>query len=398
MADQFKNLMIGIFVSVAIAIIVLVLMFLNPHVGDNEKILHVHFTDIDKLTIGTRVTYAGKPIGEIVDITEIEMGRAGPTDSSGRVFIYDLTLQVDSTVDVYNTDKITARTSGLLGEKYIEISPFAPKEGQKLKKVDDEILFALETSSVEDTLKGINLISGKFQKALDSVTEVIDKVRDLKLIEKITHSVEHIESITASLDNPKDISETLNNIHLFSKQLNDSWPLVDAMVTQIFDLAADADSLIAKISKGEGTLGRLLTNDELYLRTNSIMSKVETTLDDINHYGLLFHSDKGWQRLRARRLNLLQQLRTPQEFRNYFNDEVDQISTSISRVYMVLNEVGGNPYCTDLLHNREYAKVFSELMRRISMLEEEVRLYNTQIIEVNVHETELGQVPCSYTK
>ncbi len=386
MADQFKNLMIGIFVSAAAAIVVLSFMFLNPSTGDNRKVLNVHFTDIDKLTIGTRVTYAGRPVGEVVGIKEIEMGRAGPTDANGRVFLYDLTLRVDSSVDVYNSDKISARTSGLLGEKYVEISPFAPRPGEKLVRVDNEVMFAQETASVEDTLKGIGMISAKFQKVLDGITGVINEVHDSKLVEKITHSIENVESITASLNKPKELSDTLANIHSISQKVNASWENIDATIHGI-------QGIVTKISKGEGTLGRLLMSDEIYLRTNSIMSKLETTVDDVNHYGLLFHSDKGWQRLRARRLNLLQQLRTPQEFHNYFNDEVDQISTSISRVYLVLNQLSADPYCTDLLHNGEYVKVFSELMRRVSMLEEEVRLYNTQIVETSVHETELGPAP-----
>src|SRR5581483_903000 len=105
-------------------------------------------------------------------------------------------------------------------------------------------------------------------------------------------------------------------------------------------------------------------------------------------YGILFHSDKRWQRLRARRLNLLQKLQSPQEFRNYFNDEVNQISTSLSRVYMVLNEVGQDPYGGCLLYDQEYNKVFSELMRRVSMLEEEVKMYNAQVVEAQSHQTE----------
>jgi len=60
---------------------------------------------------------------------------------------------------------------------------------------------------------------------------------------------------------------------------------------------------------------------------------------------------------------------------------------------MVLDNVGADPYCCDMLMNKEFAKVFSELMRRVQMLEEEVRMYNTQINQVNVHETELGCPP-----
>ena len=83
MADQLKNFMIGLFVAVAAIIIIFILMFLHPKIGDEGKILNVRFTDIDKVTPGTRVTYAGKPVGEVVTIDEVEFGRQGPFDPSG---------------------------------------------------------------------------------------------------------------------------------------------------------------------------------------------------------------------------------------------------------------------------------------------------------------------------
>lgn len=400
MADQIKNLLIGVFVTAAAVIIIFLLMFLHPRIGDEGKMLHVRFTDIDKVTIGTRVTYGGRPVGEVVEIKEIEFGRKGKADSSGHVYLYDLALRVDRGVNVFNTDEVSLRTSGLLGEKNIEITPIAPEPNQKLRQIDNEPIYAEETGSVEETFKELKKVASKFDTALEALTDTLYRIRDEKLIEKITDAMENVDSITASLNKPKELSESIENIHRFTEHINASMDSVDKTL-ETFSRAAEnaltfvqhGQLIIENVNKGEGTLGKLVSNDEVYLRTNSIMSKLETILDDINHYGLLFQSDKGWQRLRARRLNLLQKLSTPQEFRNYFNDEVDQISTSLSRVYMVLNEIGCNPYCCDLLDDREFNKVFAELMRRISMLEEEVRLYNTQIVEVKVHETELGSPP-----
>lgn len=401
MADQLKNLMIGLFVTAAAAIIIFILMYIHPRVGDEGKLIHVHFTDIDKITLGTRVTYAGKPVGEVVGIDEIEMGRGGPTDPNGRVYLYDLTLRVDSGVDIYNTDKISARTSGLLGEKNVEITPYAAEDGEDLLRIDNQPVLAIQTESIEDTLKGINLVASKFARTLDAITDTVNHIQDQQIVEKISNSLSNIESITASLNRPQDWSGTLTNIHQLSQKLINSWNDIektfhdiDIAAVKFSETADSATGVVNQIAEGKGTLGKLLGNDDLYLRTNSIMSKVETTLDDINHYGLLFHSDKGWQRLRARRLNLLQKLRTPQEFRNYFNDEIDQISTSISRVYMVLNGVNEDPYCGNLMQCPEYSKVFAELMRRVAMLEEEIRMYNTQVVETQVHQTELGCPPC----
>lgn len=407
MTDQFKNFLIGLFVTAAAAIVVFIIMFLNPSVGDEGKIIHVRFADIDKVTLGTRVTYGGKPVGEVIGIHEIEHGRRGKADDYGHVYLYDLTLRVDSGVNVYNSDQVSLRTSGLLGEKNVEITPLTPGEGLILKQIDHEPIYGEESASVEQTLKEFKEIGDKAKKMLDAITQVVNRVSENKLVDKITTTVEHIESIAKALDNPQQWSETLANIHNISVRVNQSWDTVDTALHS-FDDAAHAiteagksaqgfmdegKKLVTKVYNGEGTVGRLISSDELYLNLNALMGKAETILDDINHYGLLYQTDKGWQRLRARRLNLLQTLRTPQEFRNYFNDEIDQVTTSLSRVYMVLDQVDTDPYCSDLLANREYTKVFAELIRRVKTLEEEIRLYNMQVTEVQTHQTELG-CPC----
>lgn len=415
MSDQIKNLMIGIFVLVAACIVIFILMFLNPRVGDKGKVLLARFTNIDKVTIGTRVTYAGKPVGEVVGIKEVEFGREGRKDSSGHIYLYELKLRVDSKVNVFNSDDVGVRTSGLLGEKNIEISPLAPLHGVPLKQIDDQVIYGTETGSVEDALKGLKDVSSKFEIALDSVTNTLNRIKDTHVIEKVSKVAENIVSITDSLNNPALLSDTLENIHILSQKANDSWTKVDVAFDRIHAAAESVDHagqslniagqsiqnlmsegsiFVRKYSESEGSFNKLFLKDDLYLRTNSILSKFETVMDDINHYGLLFSSDKGWQRLRARRLNLLQKLSTPQEFRNYFNDEIDQISTSISRVSMVLDKAANDPYCNDRMQDREFTKVFSELMRRVGMLEEEVRLYNTQVVESQVYQTELEPPQC----
>lgn len=397
MTDQIKNLMIGLFVLAATCIVIFILMFLNPRVGDDRKRLHVRFTNIDKVNIGTRVTYAGRPVGEVHDIKEVEFGREGPKDAAGYIYLYELELRVDSKVNVFNSDEISLRTSGLLGERNIEISPIAPAAGVQLKNVDDKVIYAKETSAIEDTLKQIKDAASNFETAMSSIAETLAHIRDEKIIENVGKVAQNVVSITNALDKPQDLSEIIRNLHVFSSRSLNSLEKFDKAFNDIDAAAHNAKQMFetgstyfSRIATAEGSFNKLFFKDDFYLRTNSILSKAETVLDDINHYGLLFSSDKGWQRLRARRLNLMQKLSSPQEFRNYFNDEIDQISTSISRVSMILDKAASDPYCNDRMQDREFTKVFAELMRRVTMLEEEVRMYNTQIVESQVHETELG--------
>jgi phospholipid/cholesterol/gamma-HCH transport system substrate-binding protein len=388
MINQAKNVLIGVFLISAVAIVTFMLLFLRPSVGDEAQILRVRFADIDKVTVGTRVTFAGNPVGEVVAIRELESARHERIARNGIVYVYELDLAVDSGVNVYNSDQIALRTSGLLGEKSVMINPEPPKPGQKLRLINNEIIYADETGSVEDTFREFKEVADRFDIALDMFIENLNEIQKNRIWDNLGVITQNVSDITTALNVPEDWSNTLNNVQDFSEDLLVLAGRADDTFTQLQDVLENVDKittngniLVQDVMDGKGSLGKLLVTDETFLQLSSILGKGETLMNDINHYGVLFHLDKGWQRLRARRLNLLQRLQTPQEFRNYFNDELDQISTSLARVSMVLDETYGkcDPCC--LLQDPCFTQVFAELMRRISLLEEEITMYNGQLVD-----------------
>jgi phospholipid/cholesterol/gamma-HCH transport system substrate-binding protein len=406
MSDQFKNIIIGLFVAAALIIIIFIILFLHPSTGDEGQVLYVRFSDVDKLNVGTRVTLAGKPVGEVVAIKQVETGRQGPGDEYGHVYVYELKLLIDSHVKVYETDSISARTSGLLGEKSVVIMPEVLKPAQKLVQVGKgEILYAQETGSVEETMKEFKSVAEKVDIALDSLTIIFNDITKDEIVQKVSTLFDNLVDISHSLDKPEELAAIINNLQNFTNQISTrikpSWDSVDRTLGTLNDSAGNlrkmtntANNVVTDISQGKGTAGKILVSDDLYLQLTSLLNKGEVVFDDIGHYGLLYHLDKGWQRLRARRVNLMQKLSSPQEFRNYFNDEIDQITTSLSRVSMVLDKTG---YCYPnypLLEDKEFSKVFAELLRRISSMEESLKIYNQQVVDSEVRKTEFAPACC----
>jgi len=401
MADQLKNIMIGIFVLAAVAIIIFALMFLHPSVGDERRVLRVRFANIDKISVGTRVTFAGKPVGEVAAINELKDAIAERKAHDGMIYVYELILHVDSNVNVFNTDEISARTSGLLGERSVVILPLPPQPGEPLRIVNDDILYATEVGSVEDTLKEFKGLSGKFDTALDSLNSIFNEILDQKIVNKVGGILDNATQITAAINQPEKLSETVANIHQLTERALKSWNTVETMLSNLEDasqniqhITNNGKEIVTYVQSGDSTVGKLLMTDQLYLKINSLLSKGETIMNDINHYGLLYNMDKGWQRLRARRLNLLYTLSTPQEFRNYFNDELDQINTSLTRVYSIVEQSNYAPAGCELFDNREFQKVYAELLRRIADTEEALKMYNQQLNDVNMKKTEL--IDCVY--
>src|SRR3990167_8649992 len=141
MPDKIKNVLIGLFVLFSVMIIVGTILFLKPTIGDGKKILHVKFSNIAGIHKGTRVTFAGNPIGEVENITKVTDVRTQRKDEFGRIYYYQLKLKIDSSIELYDCDIISIQTTGLLGEKSIGINPkaFANKPA---KIVANDILYA----------------------------------------------------------------------------------------------------------------------------------------------------------------------------------------------------------------------------------------------------------------
>lgn len=393
MTDTFKNLLIGIFVLAACGLIVFILLFIHPSLGDEGQKVRVRFADIDKVNPGTRVTYAGKPIGEVISIHEIDQTKTPRQAVDGYVYVYELVLGIDSRTKIYNTDKILLRTSGLLGERSVEISPEPAAPDEKIYVVNDKILYAVESGSVEETLKQFKNVAGKIQVTLDKLNSNLDEIGHQKIWERLGTTAKNVSDITTALNKPKQWTELLANIHDLSKNALTTWAKIDTAVDHVAKATSNFSDISVTVKEGKSTIGKLLVKDDFYLRMSALFSKAETLFDDINQYGLLFNLDKGWQRLRARRANLITRLCSPMQFYNFFNDEINQITSSLARVSMVLEETE----CMQpdyLMSNAEFRKVFGDLLRRITDLEHSVQLYNQQLDDVETKATQIN--PCCF--
>ena len=177
MIEQTKNMLIGIFVIVGCGVIIWLILFLRPSVGNGKETLYVRFSNVNQINIGTRVLFAGKPVGEVVAIEPIPNARMKPiADVLGEIYYYQLVLKVDSSVKVYDTDQITIQTSGLLGEKSIEITPRIPPKGAIPKLIaDKQPVYAESIDPLERALTEIIHLANDMQSTFQQITCWIQK-------------------------------------------------------------------------------------------------------------------------------------------------------------------------------------------------------------------------------
>jgi phospholipid/cholesterol/gamma-HCH transport system substrate-binding protein len=301
MREMRKNLIVGGFVLAACALIIWTLLSLRPRVGDQGTTVRALFSDINKITVGTPVNYAGRPVGEVVEIIPVEDPRKAPADEYGRRYVYRVVMKVDSSVQLYNTDRVAVTTSGLLGEKSIALIPQLPPPGVTPESVNGEVMLADSSDALDSVVRQVGSLADslgetfrdlggllkdnkdefhiaidEFGQAMRQVRMAIAQLEEQKLFVELPEAVSHLKSILTAADKPAEI---------------------DALITDLGGLAHNLNLTSEGLERGEGTLGALLKKEDLYEQFQSLIKQAERAVDSINRYGLLFHNNKRWQRM-----------------------------------------------------------------------------------------------------
>lgn len=397
MGEQIKNMLIGLFAIAVSVLIIWIIMFLKPSVGDGKQILYVRFSDVNKIPIGTRVIFAGKPVGEVIAITPILDARSKPSsDILGHLYYYQLELKIDSHIKIYDTDEITVQTSGLLGEKSISIIPKpVPQDITPQLLTSKTVVYAKSVDPLEQLFRQFSDLSSTveltFQEAtrwiqnngedlgnairsaggaMDEICCAVGSINDHDIPRQISATIQNIsDTVTDIQDIIRDLEQkgTFNNASLVMKNLKNA--------------SGSIDQITKDIACGKGTLGRLIQGDDLYFHVNGVLSKIDVLMNDINHYGILFHLNKSWQRQRLQRITLMNSLDTADGFKSYFEGEVDQINTAMERISLLIDKMQQTPERTKMLTDPLFRKDFDQLLRQANELSNTLKLYSQQLME-----------------
>ncbi len=396
MNNSIKNFLIGLFLLGGLAIFAGLVLFLRPSVGDEKQIVYLRFSNINKINVGTRVLFAGKAVGVVTAVNEISHAReTQPSDELGRLYFYQLTLKIDSKVHVYSTDQITMQTSGLLGERSIAITPRTPPKGTTPEMISDKTpVYADSVDPLENTFNRLSDIGEKLNDTVDLVkTWFEDNESKLTVavasfgsamtqIDTVTRAVNEHQLIPQLKEGTAALTTSAQKMdNALAQMTRDGvFENLGPAVTSLKNVSGSLDQVCQNIASGQGTVGKLFQGDDLYLRMTAVMSKMDTLMNDVNHYGVLFHLNKGWQRTRTKRASELNALQTPSSFKNYFQKEIDQINTSMARLSMVIEKAQNNPD-KQVLENGKFKENFAELMRQVTEMSSNLHLYNEQLSE-----------------
>lgn len=195
-------------------------------------------------------------------------------------------------------------SNGFMGNKAIEITYGDAgtylQKGDTLRSSRDRDLMDVAGSELEFFKQKVSQVVGDLSKTLNSINSLLENNEA-----QFTGTMSHLNVITGDLQQilsseKANLQGAVKNLAAFSDMLGQNAARMDSIIggvnritTQLAqeDFAGnlnrtvqDLNTLISKIDSGEGTLGQLMTDDQLYNSLNRASENLSALLVDLKQY------------------------------------------------------------------------------------------------------------------
>lgn len=248
-------------------------------------ILYAEFKNVGGLDEKTRIKIAGVDSG-IIEKVSLKGGKAL------------LSIRINRDVVLYSDASVGIKSSGLLGDRYLEIKAGSIKP--ELKD-GDTIKNVVEIVDMDDLIRNITDVSASISNLASSLNDSLGTPEGKKALKE---TVLNLKEISANLKdaiyaNDKKLRIVLDNLQEFTAALKENGPELVANISKaskelkelieenrpsIKSAATNIDTITKKIADGEGTLGKLVKDDRLYESVNKAAEGVNKTIGAIEKF------------------------------------------------------------------------------------------------------------------
>ncbi|MBA4373351.1 MAG: hypothetical protein C0402_10895 [Thermodesulfovibrio sp.] len=313
---RWAEMKVGVIISLALVILFLSVFF----AGSIERMIHpkvkikAAIADVKGLKGGAPVWVYGLEEGTVTDISlDPTYGTVVTISIYKNVLGY---LKKDSTASVL--------TMGLLGDKYIELTPGASgaeplKAGDMIRgttQLDMKDVMETGASSIKKINDFIEKMGNLVQKIETSKGTLGMLIEDPTLYDNLKKSAAHLSNITREIESGKgtlgklvndpllyeNLASTSKSLEGFSRKLEKGTGTLNKLIeddhlyTRLSGAATSMDEFGKKLNKSSGTLNRLIEDPELYENLNSASKRITSILERIDKgegtAGLLVRDDE----------------------------------------------------------------------------------------------------------
>ncbi len=300
---------VGIFVVLGI----LVLTYFTVRVGkislrEEGYQVYTYVASAAGLDKNSPVRIAGVEVGKVESIS-LEGAKA------------KVTMRIPAKFHMPVGSRLYVKSSGLLGEKYIEI---VPGQGPDMIKANATIEEGGPSMDVDRVLTQLSTIGNDIQtitKSLsnalggpegeESIREIVSGARDtVANLQEITQTIERGEGTIGKLVKDEklyvDVKETMATLKevtqsieegkgTLGKLVKDEALYADTRATMVEarEMMGNLKKVSDQIEKGEGTLGKLVNDDALYVQTKETMEEAKQALASISKISQQIEEGEG---------------------------------------------------------------------------------------------------------
>ncbi len=287
-----KEAKTGIIAIVAICLFIYGYSFLKgSNIFSNENTYYVNYNNVAGLDISAPVTINGFAIGKV---KKIDFG----TEPGSLV----VTFSINGDFEFSKTSIVEIYSTSFIGGNALAIKPDytnseMAQEGDTLKGSIQRGMLESVTSGLEplekkllNTLSGLDTLLYNFNSVLNDTTK-----GDLKeAIASLNHTMNSFERASNNLDHllqdnkPKldstftYLETTTDNLAQFSDSL--SQVEINALATSLQGTLDHFESIMRKINDGDGSVGQLINNEELYNNLEGASKELEELIRDFKLY------------------------------------------------------------------------------------------------------------------
>ncbi len=289
---------VGIFVLLGIIVLVFMTVTVGKfHLGKEAGYrVYVLFDSAAGVDRNSPVRIAGVHVGTVERIS-LERGKA------------KVVLRIPPAVQIYEDAMAYLRSEGLLGEKYIEISP-GSSDKRRLGE-EEFIRQGAPPVSLEQVLSRLSGIGEGFEGVLKPLGQILREIEP----EKVGHVVSNFEAFSRDLPPlVADARETLGNFKNITAKLERGEGTLGKLINDEEAYRDIKKTLVAvrdvagKLQRGEGTLGKLINDDEAYEDVRRTLVALRDVAEKLQRgegtLGKLINDDEVYQDARATLANL----------------------------------------------------------------------------------------------
>jgi len=276
----FSQVRVGIFVLLAIAILVFLVLNASGDINPFSKKLHLkaRFSDANGLREGSEVRLAGVRVGKVDQITLL-----APSDvpSAPRV---EVLMTISSTIDgrpanerIRSDSTAQQGSPSLLGnEMLINITP-GSAVGKPVQ--DYAILPSSSSNTVNDFATSGTDLAQRLSKLSDEINGMVQDVKDGKgTVGRLFSDEALYNNLNATIRETEDVMKDIRSGKgSAGRFINDP-----ALYDNANEIATQLRAISQDLRAGRGTAGRLLTDDELYNRINRTADKLDRSVNEIS--------------------------------------------------------------------------------------------------------------------